>query len=51
VFSGSADELLELLEEFAAAGCGHAIINLNPCSVEAIERVAEVRARLSVNNG
>jgi alkanesulfonate monooxygenase SsuD/methylene tetrahydromethanopterin reductase-like flavin-dependent oxidoreductase (luciferase family) len=46
IFSGSVDELVALLAEFEEAGCGHAIIRLNPSSDEAIERVAEARARL-----
>jgi len=45
-FSGSVDELVELLKEFEQAGCGHAIIQLNPCTDEAIERVAKARSRL-----
>jgi alkanesulfonate monooxygenase SsuD/methylene tetrahydromethanopterin reductase-like flavin-dependent oxidoreductase (luciferase family) len=47
MLSGTMDDLVSLLKEFEAADCGHAIIQLNPCSVEAIERVAEARARLN----
>ena len=46
VFSGTVDELVTLLNEFKAAGCGHAIIQLNTCSDEGIRRVAEARERI-----
>ncbi len=46
MFSGTVEELTKLLRDFEDAGCGHAIVQLSPCSQEAIERVATARAAL-----
>ena len=47
MFSGTTEELADLLGQFEDIGCGHAITSLQPCSNEAIERVARARELLN----